>query len=69
MTTKKKLIIIGVTIWILGVLYLGPKAIDEMRSDVQDVVEGRKTYDGDGAWKRLRGIMFPSTLLQDDEEK
>jgi len=69
MTKKKKWIIIGVTIWILGALYLGPKAMEEARRDITDAVEGRKTFDGDESWRYLKGIVFPSTLLEDKEEK
>ena len=69
MTTKKKLIIIGVVIWLFGSLYLGSRAIQEMRSDLKDAVEGRKTFDGDGMWHSLKGIMFPSVLLEEKEDK
>jgi len=69
MTPKKKLIIIGVVIWVLGLLYLGPKAAKEVHSDLKDAMEGRKTFDGDGMWDYLRGIAFPSFLVEKDKDE
>jgi len=64
---NKKLITVAVVIWVLGALYLGPRAIKEVRNDLRDVVEGRKVLDGDGLWNSLKGILFPSFLLEEKE--
>jgi len=64
---SKRFIIIAVTIWLLGAVYLGHRAIEDIRSDFRDVVEGRKVLDGEKLWNSLRGILFPSVLLQEEE--
>lgn len=65
---SKRFIIIAVTIWVLGIAYLGPKAFQQVRTDLVDNIEGRVHHDGAGLWNSLRGIMFPSFILRDLEE-
>ena len=65
---RRRFIIIAVTIWVLGAIVLGRWAIEDVRRDFRDVVEGRKVLDGEGLWNSLKGIIFPSVLLRDDEE-
>ena len=67
MTRKKFIRIVAITIWILGAVYLAPRAIEELRTDIIDNIEGRATHDGESLWNSLRGIMFPSFLLRDEE--
>ena len=68
MTRKKVYISVAVAIWLLGAVYLGVKARDAIRTDMIDIVEGRKTLDGEARWESLRNIVFPSLKRRDDEQ-
>ena len=69
MTRKKKIIILAVAVWILGAVYLAPKAMNELRADVINAIEGRAPpRDGMASWNHLRGIAFPSLIEYDDDD-
>ena len=68
MTRKKLLISIAVAIWLLGAIYLAPRAIEELRLEMIEELEGRSTSDPWALWKSMRGIMMPSLLLEDAKD-
>ena len=68
MTRKQKYIAGAVAIWLLGAVYLGVKAKEAIRTDMIDIVEGRKTLDGEARWESLRNIVFPSLKRRDDQD-
>jgi hypothetical protein len=61
MTNKKKrLIAVALVIWILGLIYLGSKSLDEFRS-------GKKPFNGDDTLTFMKNIIFPSLKSRDQE--
>ena len=69
MTTRKFLLYVAVAIWVLGAVYMAPRALEELRADIVDDVEGRNIQDPLAPWKSMWGIMFPSLLVQADQEE
>jgi len=63
--TKRRILIVALAIWILGAVYMAPKAINALRSDIIDTIDGR----GGSDRFSLRGIIFPSLLLQDEDQE
>jgi len=69
MTRRKKFIAAAVAAWLFGAVYLGHKAFDQLRRDILDNIEAKRTDDGISMWKSIRGIMFPSFLLDETEPR
>ena len=60
MANKKKcLFAVALAVWILGLVYLGAKSLDEFRS-------GKVPFSDDGALT-LKTIVFPSLKSRDQE--
>jgi hypothetical protein len=61
MTNKKKrLFAVALVIWILGLIYLGSKTLEEFRS-------GKKPFSGIDDTLTLKNIVFPSLKSRDQE--
>jgi len=61
MTNKKKRIYaVALVIWLLGLVYLGSKSLDEFRS-------GQQPLGGDDTLIFIKGIIFPSLKSRDQE--
>jgi len=57
---KKRIFAVALVIWILGLIYLGSKSLDEFRS-------GKKPFDVDGTLMFMKSIIFPSLKSRDQE--
>jgi len=57
---KKRIYAVALVVWLLGLIYLGSKSLDEFRS-------GRKPFDVDGTLTFMKNIVFPSLKARDQE--
>jgi len=59
---KKRICAVALVVWLLGLVYLGSKSLDEYRS-------GRKPFDVDGSTLTfMKNIVFPSLMKSKDQE-
>ena len=57
---KKYIFAVALVVWILGLVYLGAKSLDEFRS-------GKKPFGDADDTVTLKNIVFPSLKSQDQE--